>query len=387
LAADGSRQAIDVSLHVAIVNLTSGGISGGYLKYLHSLLPLLRRDARISQLDVFVPEGVRVDAGGPVRSWPLRDAFRGYAALRRDLKALAPDVVFFPTARLIDCGRVPAVVMVRNMEPLTVPFGGNTWREALRNVARARVARQACRRASRVIAVSDHVRRFVTERWGLPAGKVGRVYHGIDATGAPPVPPQQLEGMQRFVFTAGSIRPARGLEDLIRAAPALIAREPSLKIVIAGKPDASTRPYETRMRRLSERVGAAAAIAWPGQLGPAEMAWGYERCAAFVVTSRAEACPNVALEALAHGAPVVSTSQDPMPEFFAGTAAYYRPKDPAELAARLASILTEPESDRARRRAAAIARAAEFPWSRTAEETIVQLQLAIVIGSVLETPS
>ena len=44
-------------MKVAIVNLTSGGMSGGYLKYLRTLVPLLRQDPRISRLDVFVPEG------------------------------------------------------------------------------------------------------------------------------------------------------------------------------------------------------------------------------------------------------------------------------------------------------------------------------------------
>src|SRR5205085_10635944 len=139
-----------------------------------------------------------------------------------ELARLAPDVVFFPTARLVDCGRVPTVVMVRNMEPLTVPFGGNSWRESLRNLVRARAARRACERATRVIAVSDFVRWFVTGRWGLPASRVGRVYHGV----TPPDPasemvPPSLRSVNRFVFTAGSIRPARGLEDLIRATPAL----------------------------------------------------------------------------------------------------------------------------------------------------------------------
>ena len=366
-----------MSLRVAIVNLTSGGMSGGYLKYLRRLVPLLRQDPRISQLEVFAPDSVRIEEIGPVRGWRARDELSGYPALRMDLKALSPDLVFFPTARLIECGGVPTVVMVRNMEPLTVPFGGNTWREGLRNIARARLARAACRRASRVIAVSDHVRRFVTERWRLPSDRVARVYHGIDLAGAAStaVPPA-LDGIQRFVFTAGSIRPARGLEDLIRAAPAILHADPDLRLVIAGRPDPASRPYSVRMRRLAAQLRVADAVVWPGQLTPAEMAWAYERCAAFVVTSRAEACPNVALEALAHGAAVVSTSQDPMPEFFAGTAAYYTPKDGAGLAARLRDIMNESPVSAARRREAARARAADFPWSRTAGDTIAQLEIA-----------
>jgi glycosyltransferase involved in cell wall biosynthesis len=361
---------------IAIVNLTSGGLSGGYLKYLRALVPLLRQDARISQLDLFVPEGVALEGCGPLRTWPARDGLGAHRALRGELDRLSPDVAFFPTARLIDCGPVPTVVMVRNMEPLTVPFGGNTWRESLRNIARARAARAACQRASRIIAVSDHVRSFVTERWQLPAERVALVYHGVDAPGSGAGVPSALEGIGRFVFTAGSIRPARGLDDLIRAAPALLHDDPQIRIAIAGKADPGSRPYETRMRRLAARLGVAGAIVWAGQLTPAEMAWAYERCAAFVVTSRAEACPNVALEALSHGAPIVSTLQEPMPEFFVDAAAYYRPEDAAGLALRVVEIAATPADAANRRRETARARAAAFPWTRTADETIAQLRLA-----------
>ncbi|HVD94397.1 MAG TPA: glycosyltransferase, partial [Vicinamibacterales bacterium] len=241
-------------MKVAIVNLTSGGLSGGYLKYLRALVPLLRQDARISRLDLFVPEGVVLDGCGPLHTWPARDGLVSHPPLRAQLDRLSPDVVFFPTARLLDCGDVPTMVMVRNMEPLTVPFGGNTWRESLRNIARARVARAVSRRAARVIAVSDHVRKFVTDRWGVPVGRVARVYHGVEATyGEAAVMPAALERIPRFVFTAGSIRPARGLEDLIRAASALRRDTPGIAIAIAGEAPIATRPYEARMRRLADR--------------------------------------------------------------------------------------------------------------------------------------
>src|SRR5262245_49316071 len=127
-------------------------MSGGYLKYLRALVPRLRQDGRLSRLDVFVPDGVVLDDCGPLQTFPAGDAFGTHPALRRALDNLSPDVVFFPTARRIDCGRIRTVVMVRNMEPLTVPFGGNTLRESARNIARAGVARAACRSATRVIA-------------------------------------------------------------------------------------------------------------------------------------------------------------------------------------------------------------------------------------------
>ena len=45
-------------MHVAIVNITAGGISGGYRKYLQKIVPLLGRDQRVTSLDVFVPEQI-----------------------------------------------------------------------------------------------------------------------------------------------------------------------------------------------------------------------------------------------------------------------------------------------------------------------------------------
>ena len=261
-------------MKIAIVNLASSGLSGGYLKYLLNLVPLLRRDPRVTTLDVFIPDGVALPGCGSLRTWPARDGVTGFPALRAELARLAPDVVFFPTARLVDCGGVPTIVMVRNMEPLTVPFGGNSWRESLRNLARARAARRACERATRVIAVSDYVRRFVTGRWGLSASRVGRVYHGVNPPDpASEIAPASLQPVERFVFTAGSIRPARGLEDLIRATPALLRDHPDLAVVIAGKVDEVAHAYGARMQHLAAKLGVARAVVWTGQLSSPEMAW------------------------------------------------------------------------------------------------------------------
>jgi glycosyltransferase involved in cell wall biosynthesis len=361
-------------MKVAIVNLTSGGMSGGYRKYLRSLLPLLRRDPRISQLDVFMPSGLEVPDGGPVHFWDASKGPRTLSTLRTAVLEARPDVVFLPTARWIHCDGVPSVVMVRNMEPLTVPFGGNTFLESLRNLARARVARLACRRATRVIAVSEYVRTFLVDSWRVPPERVGVVYHGIapaDAGAAPAV----LEGRSRFLFTAGSIRPARGLEDAIASMPAILRQHPDQSLVIAGAADASGKSYAARMKKLARDLGVERAVTWAGQLSPAEMASAYSRCDAFLVTSRAEACPNVALEAMSQGARIVSTSQDPMPEFFDGAALYYSPRDAAGLAAHVNALLASP-ADAAARAEAGAARAARFTWARTADHTIRELQKA-----------
>jgi glycosyltransferase involved in cell wall biosynthesis len=366
-------------MHVAMVNLTSGGMSRGYRKYLTSLVPLLRQDPAL-RLDVYVPPSLlgplAAEGLGDLLAWPEGDERRGFAHLRQELRGRGPDVVFIPTARFIDTGR-PCVVMVRNMEPLERPFGGNTLAAGLRNLARARTARRACRRATRVIAVSQHVADFLARRWGLDPRKIGVVYHGVDP--APhPLPsdrPEALASVEvgRFLFAAGSIRPARGLEDVIRALRLLGPGAPPL--AIAGRPDPDSRPYARRLLHLAEREGVAEQIVWAGGLDRVAMDWAYAHCACFLMTSRSEACPNTVLEAMSHGCLSISVERPPMTELFADTATYYREADAAGLAQRLTGLLRLSLSERAARSQQTRDRASRFTWQSTAQRTRTELRL------------
>lgn len=370
-------------MRVAVANLTAGGFSGGYVKYLKSIVPHLLREPAVQQLDVFVPE-----AAAPrfaTESWPVNTfavssgVFRGSARLRETIRRRAPDVVFVPTAAWIHVDDVPVVVMVRNMEPLEAPFGGNPPLEAGRNLLRRVRARRACSRAKRVIAVSDHVRQFLIDSWGMDPRRIGVVRHGVDPPGAGPEPerPAILAGVDNgFLFTAGSIRPARGLTDLIEALPAIVGERGGPLLVIAGQADRAGITYRDRLRRRAERLGVSKRVRWAGPLDVRGMRWCYEACGAFVMTSRAEACPNVALEAMSHGCACVSVDHPPMPEFFQSAAVYYPSGGADALAAAVNSLLSR-RVDVAALRAAAVGRAADFEWRLTAAGTVAELQAAV----------
>jgi glycosyltransferase involved in cell wall biosynthesis len=264
---------------------------------------------------------------------------------------MAPDVVFIPTARWLECEGLPVTVMVRNMEPLLRPFGGNQLPEAAKNLARSYVAWRSARKAHRVIAVSEHVRHFLLRRWNLAANKVGMVYHGIEQ--APPVTDTvKPEGVQNgaFVFTAGSIRPARGLEDLILAIAKLSRNGFPYSLVIGGQTSRDSLFYHKRMKKLITDLGIERLVVWAGQMNSREMSWCYRQCSTFVVTSRAEACPNTVLEAMSHGCLSISTDDDPMPEFFGDSAYYYRARDSNDLACKLSRALQTSRVDQEPRR-------------------------------------
>lgn len=103
------------------------------------------------------------------------------------------------------------------------------------------------------------------------------------------------------------------------------------------------------MQRLANELGVATHIVRAGQLTPLEMAWCFEHCAAFVTTSRAEACPMV-----------VSDNSEHREFLDEHSALLVNPHAPAVIADAIVSVLAAPEAAACR---AQTARAQTVQWS------------------------
>lgn len=369
-------------MRIAVINLTGGGLSGGYRKYLLKLASVFNRDPILSDSVFFVHEALRGMKGLEnlnLQTWPRRDHLFGYRQLKASLRRLKPDVIFIPSARWFKLDEVPTVVMVRNMEPLEVPFGKNPLVEKIKNVGRAWEAKKACRQATRVLAVSKHVKNFLVSRWRISPDKIDVIYHGIDCPSDMPSDnkPTRLKALpQKFIFTAGSIRPARGLEDLMDALQILAGRGRRPSVVVAGGVDAGMDFYKRTLDDISKRAGVYDQVIWAGPLSPAEMAWCYSKCEIFVMTTHAEACPNTALEAMSYGCRCVVTDKEPLPEFFLDSAWFYNARSGTSLAEQLMKALDCDAPTSERMQSKAKVRASEFKWEETIRATITKLALA-----------
>ena len=376
-------------MRIAIVSLTQKGLSGGGRKYIQHVIPLMQEDPQVSALKLFFPRRVMEtqSLGLPgFETWPESDPLLGHRRLKARLREFTPDVIFIPTARWLNCGNVPTVVMVRNMEALAMPFFGNPVSERIKNLTLAWLAKTACRRANRVIAVSNFVSNFLTKNWSLNPGKIGIVYHGVEP------PPQKdllsvpsvIERMagRPFIFTAGSIRPYRAYEDIIRALAILQNRAHDYCLLIAGAVHRGMGFYKRKLNELAAELNIGSRIVWAGNISPEDMSWCFYNCAAFVMTSRVEACPNIALEAMSHGCQIVSTIQPPMPEVFAQSALYYQAEDSDGLAQKIIQTVNAAPMEREMRRSRALKRAKHFNWSNTARLTIQELKAAISAQNV-----
>ena len=94
----------------------------------------------------------------------------------------------------------------------------------------------------------------------------------------------------------------------------------------------------------------------------------YHGAVANIFASSCENCPNILLEALAAGRPVLCSDYQPMPEFAGDAALYFDPYNPQSLATRLCEVLDDPRlSAELGRRSRE--RSAEFQWKQSAEAT------------------
>lgn len=372
-------------MRICMLNITSGGMSGGYKTYLSNLVPRLAVHPEIEALLVGTPESVDCSEWrkrAPSAAWlPLKSTLcaRGREVgpkAREAIGNFAPDVIFIPTARYFTLDDTPVVNMIRNMMPTTLGYTAYCL-EWARNWARLRQMRIAVRRSNRVIAISQFVKDYLSGELGIAKEKIGVVYHGSESNGnqaaeRPGVIPADWSG--RFVFTAGLIYPYRGLEDLIEAWSHLRCFPDRPPLVIAGKVGQGMSRYYARLQRLVRERNLESHVQFAGVLTRPEMEWCYRHCSMFVMTSRIEACPNIALETMGHACLCVSTDNPPMPEIFGDAARYYSAGDADALAKHILHVLQLPSDRQEQIRRLAVARASQFTWETCCHQTVCELR-------------
>ncbi len=184
---------------------------------------------------------------------------------------------------------------------------------------RARLMRQAYGHADRVVAVSDGVAADTQDITGLPAGKITVIRN---PTVFPEITERAEEPAEHPWFTAspvplvvgiGRLTGQKDFATLIHAFAHLQVQRPS-RLVIFG--EGADRPA---LEALVEQLGLSHCVALPGFTNNpyAHLA----RADLFVLSSAWEGSPNVLVEAMAVGTPVVSTDCDSGPrEILAGGA-------------------------------------------------------------------
>ncbi len=183
-----------------------------------------------------------------------------------------------------------------------------------------------------VVTTLGEFNRKWQERIGADPGKILFVPNGVNPRVFQPRPERRPAPLT--VLTLARIYPLKGIEMLVRAAALVRDRVAGVRFRILG--DVADREYHARCVQIVEENGMQSAVEWGETSTPAAA---YNEAHIFCLPSISEGMPYCVLEAMLSGCPVVATDVGNVADILAGTGVLVKPKDPADLACGLLSLL------------------------------------------------
>jgi glycosyltransferase involved in cell wall biosynthesis len=226
--------------------------------------------------------------------------------------------------------------------------------------------RSMARRRLTVLAISEHMRRWLVDTAGFDPDRVHVKYNGV---AGPPtgieLPPASAS--RTFLF-AGQLIPYKGLELLLEAwHRADLPDDVELRVVGSGR----------QAELLRSAADADPRIKPVGHVSATEMAAQYATARAVVVPSTwDEPFGRVAAEALAHGRPVITSGHGGLGEIVDHTTGWITGSDPTALATALTAATSDPAVDDRSR--AALRRHAECFSPQATTRHLVDLYASVI---------
>jgi teichuronic acid biosynthesis glycosyltransferase TuaC len=172
------------------------------------------------------------------------------------------------------------------------------------------------RRAHSVIAVSEALRQAIG-KLGIPSDKISVISNGVDTQKFKRVDKAEartilrLNSNQKIILSVGGLNPVKGFDLLVRSFKLLSDRSKKCKsnLIIAG--DGQCR---SDLERLIGECNLTAYVRLVGAVPHDRLFQWYSAADVFCLASESEGWPNVVLEALACGVPVVAAAVGGVPE-------------------------------------------------------------------------
>jgi len=237
-----------------------------------------------------------------------------------------------------------------------------------------RAARLYASRATAIISDSEYSKRAIVDRLAVSSAKVsvipvalGREFKPASLTAAA----RSRYGLTSpYVLYVGNFNPHKNIPRLVRAFGLLPGPVRSRHSLVLAGGYGDGRP---ELARLADSLGLTDRVVFPGRVDDADLPALYSESAVYVAPSLEEGFGLTVLEAMACGAPVVSSSRAALPEAVGDAALLFD----AEQEREIASVLTRVLSDTAlaedlRRRA--LARAGLYTPTQTTGRVLALLR-------------
>ncbi len=362
------------------VRYLSHGLVGGVHTYVKQLVPALLRAAPehefVLYADTKAPFELRdVPANTRVRYLPYRNALSSvmsdFVRMRRAMATDRVQIAHFPTNYGFGPRGAATVITLHDamtLMPLshTLQSKGTLWdtRARAMTIYLYCCSHLALRRADLVLTVSEHARREIAHHGRYDPGRIVAIHHGIEA------------GLRRVTDAAvlAEVRARYRLERPFILAdglknPAVIVR--AWQHLPQHLRDSHTIVFFSRREPLPvvRETEAAGQCRLLLNIPRADLVALYSMACAFVFPSWLEGFGIPIVEAMTCGAPVICADNSAMPEVAGGAALLCNAEDEHTLAGHLNRVLGD-TNEAERLRELGYARARQFSWQRTAEQTL-----------------
>jgi teichuronic acid biosynthesis glycosyltransferase TuaC len=176
------------------------------------------------------------------------------------------------------------------------------------------MARWTLRHASRCIAVSREIANRMVAL-GAPESKITVIGNGVDPTRFQAVDRNQarqslgLPPRVRMIVAVGALVAVKNHRLLLEAARGILKQYPDLQVYVIGE-----GVLRAQLEVFAQRAGLGECVHFPGKCDNQELHQWYSAADVSCLSSSREGWPNVVLESLACGTPVVATRVGAVPE-------------------------------------------------------------------------
>lgn len=241
--------------------------------------------------------------------------------------------------------------------------------------------RRSARKASQVLALSNHARRDIIDTYGLSPERVSAIPLAAPSHFGPVKDAKELQRVRQtygiqgdYILSVGSIQPRKNLSRLIAAYSRLRRARPEGKLpqlVVVGK---CAWLYEETLRAIKQQELGDSVIL-TGYVPERDLPALYSGAVCFVYLSYFEGFGLPPLEAMKCGAPVIVGNRTSLPEVVGDAGVLVDPFEIDEIVAALERVIGDSDF-RLRLSVQGLERAGLFDWRETARQTLAVYQKA-----------
>ncbi len=233
------------------------------------------------------------------------------------------------------------VARIANVPFVGTIHGKNYYWEKFRR----RLAYQIVSRYGQLVVVSEDLKRFVSQRVGIPESRLQVIYNGVESSAVGSDASSQacraeleLPEGSPVIGTVGSLYPVKGHRYLFDALPAVLTRYPGLVLLMVGRGE-----LEAILKEQAARLGIEQHVRFLGMRNDVQRLLSVMDV--FVLPSLSEGLSMALLEAMVAGKAVVATKVGGNSELIdhGRTGFLVSPENPIDLADQLIKLLDGPD--------------------------------------------